>query len=332
MAKKRRVNKAQAVRDYLKDHPGAMSREIATALNKQGIDDHARPRLRHQEQGQARPTPPRKRRRQRRQPRQRGTGSRGEAGEARRYDHAGAGQEGRPHGQDARRTPACDRSAGSHQRDGRREEVQGVGGSHDGGGNRRDSGLSASGSRGRVPRSVVPWLKRERQNRLAERSRNGNTETARFAVTCLHGSSGSKNWNRSRRSTGTAMFPPFTRQTLHWAIGCITSARAKRHGTLAEERVRRLDALAFCWERKPVIATAIEAAWKQRINDLKAFKKEHGHCNVPHEYQPNPALGEWVSRTRHRKKRGKLDKEIVRRLNTLGFCWVRLDDLGATYP
>jgi plastocyanin len=37
MAKKRKVNKSQAVRDYLKTHPKAMSSEIATALNKKGI-------------------------------------------------------------------------------------------------------------------------------------------------------------------------------------------------------------------------------------------------------------------------------------------------------
>ena len=37
MAKKPKLSKTQAVRDYLKDHPGAMSKEIAAALNKQGI-------------------------------------------------------------------------------------------------------------------------------------------------------------------------------------------------------------------------------------------------------------------------------------------------------
>jgi hypothetical protein len=37
MAKKLKINKTQAVREYLKDHPGAMSGEIATALTKQGI-------------------------------------------------------------------------------------------------------------------------------------------------------------------------------------------------------------------------------------------------------------------------------------------------------
>jgi len=37
MAKKPEFNKTQAVRAYLKDHPGTMSKEIAAALTKQGI-------------------------------------------------------------------------------------------------------------------------------------------------------------------------------------------------------------------------------------------------------------------------------------------------------
>ena len=37
MAKKQKVNKTQAVRDYLKIHPKAMSGEIAAALTKQGV-------------------------------------------------------------------------------------------------------------------------------------------------------------------------------------------------------------------------------------------------------------------------------------------------------
>ena len=41
MAKKQKVNKTQAVRDYLKTHPKAMSGEIATALTKQGIKINA---------------------------------------------------------------------------------------------------------------------------------------------------------------------------------------------------------------------------------------------------------------------------------------------------
>ena len=55
------VNKSQAVRDYLKDHPKAMNNEIATALSKQGIKmtpDHI---AAIKSQGSTRPAP-RKRR------------------------------------------------------------------------------------------------------------------------------------------------------------------------------------------------------------------------------------------------------------------------------
>ncbi len=37
MAKKSQISKAQTVRDYLKDHPGAGNVEISAALKKQGI-------------------------------------------------------------------------------------------------------------------------------------------------------------------------------------------------------------------------------------------------------------------------------------------------------
>ena len=94
---------------------------------------------------------------------------------------------------------------------------------------------------------------------------------------------------------------------------------AKKKGTLAEDRVRRLDALAFCWDRGPIIA----GRWKERIDELKVFKKRHGHCNVPAVYPLDPALAHWVSYARHQKKLGELDQEITRCLDALGFCWAR---------
>lgn len=37
MPKKTKVNKSQAVRDYVKEHPAAANKEVAEALTKQGI-------------------------------------------------------------------------------------------------------------------------------------------------------------------------------------------------------------------------------------------------------------------------------------------------------
>ena len=46
MAKKQKVNKTQAVRDYLKAHPKAMSGEIAAALNIGHAEVHLAGRVR----------------------------------------------------------------------------------------------------------------------------------------------------------------------------------------------------------------------------------------------------------------------------------------------
>ena len=103
----------------------------------------------------------------------------------------------------------------------------------------------------------------------------------------------------------------------HWVVNVRC---AKKHGTLAEERFRRLDALAFCWVQR----SAISIVWERRINDLKAFKKEHGHCNVLGKCRPNPTLAHWVAATRRRMKRGELDEEKIRSLNALGLSWAPL--------
>ena len=61
---------------------------------------------------------------------------------------------------------------------------------------------------------------------------------------------------------------------------------------------------------------------KVRLKELAAFKKEHGHCDVPHIYPPNPQLASWVANVRSRHKTGSLDSELARRLDAMGFTWM----------
>jgi len=104
----------------------------------------------------------------------------------------------------------------------------------------------------------------------------------------------------------------------NWVAGL---RRGKKGGRLSEEKIRTLDALGFCWERRSAVATAISAVWKKRINELKAFKEEHGHCNVPAQYPLNQPLAKWTNYVRRQKKVGKLPAERIRCLEELGFCW-----------
>ena len=114
---------------------------------------------------------------------------------------------------------------------------------------------------------------------------------------------------------------------------------------LTEDRRRALDSIGFCWDYK-------DYAWNQRFNELVAYKKIYGNCNVPFEYTDNPSLGFWVSEQRRqrrklileeeekeggynkksgsRKKRksrssAALTRERIHALEEIGFCWNRLE-------
>ena len=84
--------------------------------------------------------------------------------------------------------------------------------------------------------------------------------------------------------------------------------------------------------------------WSDKFAELLEFKKERGHCNVPHTFQENPSLARWVKRQRYQYKVIKLDKGVstltedrVQALERVGFVWdshsaawySRLNDLEA---
>ena len=69
------------------------------------------------------------------------------------------------------------------------------------------------------------------------------------------------------------------------------------------------------------------ANWEAMFNALEAFRKEHGHCNLPVNYAPNPRLGRWVAMQRYRRRVGELGKECAARLDRLGFTWAPTDQV-----
>ncbi len=92
-----------------------------------------------------------------------------------------------------------------------------------------------------------------------------------------------------------------------------TVRKRRKLGNLSEAQVRRLDELGFTWSRA--------SDWAKRLQELKAFKKKHGHCNVPYQSKTHAALGHWVHNQRHIRARGELSEERIRRLDELGLTW-----------
>mmetsp|Transcript_15086 Transcript_15086/g.36934 ORF Transcript_15086/g.36934 Transcript_15086/m.36934 type:complete len:485 (-) Transcript_15086:839-2293(-) len=67
--------------------------------------------------------------------------------------------------------------------------------------------------------------------------------------------------------------------------------------------------------------------WSQKFQELLKFRKENGHCQVPHTWPPNPQLARWVKRQRYQFKlrcEGKLStmtEDRIQLLDEAGFVW-----------
>ncbi|KAL9189802.1 hypothetical protein ACHAXT_009477 [Thalassiosira profunda] len=60
--------------------------------------------------------------------------------------------------------------------------------------------------------------------------------------------------------------------------------------------------------------------WYEQLEQLRAYEKKHGDCNVPN-HGNDPQLARWVSKQRQKCKGGKLSNERKELLDQMGFCW-----------
>jgi hypothetical protein len=120
---------------------------------------------------------------------------------------------------------------------------------------------------------------------------------------------------------------------LHSTPSVDDDAKVKRAAPLTQDRIDLLNALGFTWTIRS--RDSLGENWSQRLEELKAYKEEHGNCLVPSRYPPNPELGIWVGtqRTQYRifhnaKQKGghllqstAMNEERIRQLEELGFVW-----------
>jgi predicted DNA-binding protein len=83
---------------------------------------------------------------------------------------------------------------------------------------------------------------------------------------------------------------------------------------LSPERIERLNALGFIWDK-------FAADWEEGFDRLKRFHSREGHYRVPQLHLENGfKLGGWVAAQR-RAKKAKFSPERIKRLEALGFVW-----------
>ncbi|GFH43892.1 hypothetical protein CTEN210_00365 [Chaetoceros tenuissimus] len=90
---------------------------------------------------------------------------------------------------------------------------------------------------------------------------------------------------------------------------------------LTPSMVDQLEQLGFVFKKV--------RSFEEYIHDLQTFKDEYGHCYVPKRYKDNQQLGRWVMAMRGayksiqagKKPHHRLTKQMINRLNDMGFSW-----------
>ena len=103
---------------------------------------------------------------------------------------------------------------------------------------------------------------------------------------------------------------------------CIQRA-AKARGMLDSRQIELFNGLDFVWRIREVRKGGKKWSWDSVILKLKDYKAERGHLAVPQKFRTadDCPLGKWVGNRRRQRRSGRLDKERIEELDSLGFTW-----------
>ncbi|MDL5034415.1 Helicase associated domain protein [Pelomonas sp. APW6] len=87
--------------------------------------------------------------------------------------------------------------------------------------------------------------------------------------------------------------------------------KKRRQGKLSADQIARLDEIG-------VNPHGSHRNFDQWTEELRSFKEEHGHANVP---TSQPGLGPWLSCMRMARRQGKLSADQIARLDELEVVW-----------
>ena len=77
---------------------------------------------------------------------------------------------------------------------------------------------------------------------------------------------------------------------------------------MTDDKLQHLADMDFQWNRYIDV-------WDRRLEELKKFKDDHGHCRLPQKGQ----LGNWAKEQRRSTVRASRSKVRTARLNQIGF-------------
>ena len=67
--------------------------------------------------------------------------------------------------------------------------------------------------------------------------------------------------------------------------------------------------------------------WDAMLKRLAVYRKRFGHCNVSTRDTRNATLGRWVAAQRHKRKRSRLTRDQIAKLDAAGLTWSPVSDV-----
>ena len=89
----------------------------------------------------------------------------------------------------------------------------------------------------------------------------------------------------------------------------------RKQNRLTAHQIKLLNAINFTWRRRE------RGSWEANLDDIVAFKREHGHCDIPVRNAALPKLGRFVASMRSKRRQGILSPERIAKLDAIGFLW-----------
>lgn len=95
-----------------------------------------------------------------------------------------------------------------------------------------------------------------------------------------------------------------------------------KRSNMTNQRQSALEELGFVWDSH-------SALWEERLNELRAFRDLHGHCNIPTRYPSNQSLAIWAKCQRRQFKlyctmgpsHSNMTLERIEKLANIGFVF-----------
>ena len=91
-----------------------------------------------------------------------------------------------------------------------------------------------------------------------------------------------------------------------------------RDKKISNDHIKRLEDIGFVIGLRKSLNVL---KWETMFTILKEYKKKHGHCRIPENWEKNKSLGTWVGNQRASYRKKKLSADRIKRLENIGFVW-----------